>query len=106
MLFLLLKKERLRISNVIVILYCPPKEDFLYRNFQLRPRKSVRCEEVCAKNCPLHGGFLIRILYETSPFLKRFLLALWAGTGIKSCYRVGNLCYSCLSVKEANKFLR
>ena len=27
-------------------------EVFLYRNFQLRPRKSVRCQEVSAKNCP------------------------------------------------------
>ena len=56
---------------VIVILYCPPKEDFLYGNFRLGPRKSVRCMEVSPKNCPLHRGFLIKILYETNPFLKK-----------------------------------
>ena len=33
--------------------------------------KSVRCKEVSAKNCPLHGGFLVRILYETNPFMKK-----------------------------------
>ena len=54
---------------VIVILYCPLKEVFLYKKFQLGP-ESVRCKEVSNKNCPLHRGFLIRILYETNPFLK------------------------------------
>ena len=56
---------------VIVILYCTVKEAFLYRNFQLGPRKSVRCYEVSGKNCPLHRGFFIKILYETNPFLKK-----------------------------------
>ena len=56
---------------VIVILYCPPKEVFLCRNFLLGPRKSVRCKEVSGKSCPLHRGFLIRILYETNPFLEK-----------------------------------
>ena len=56
---------------VIIILYCPPKDVFLYSNFQLGPRKSVRCKEVSDKNCPLHKGFLVRILYETNSFLKR-----------------------------------
>ena len=51
MLLLLLEKERLRFLMylyciVIVILCCPLKEVFLYRNFQLGPRKSVRCQEV------------------------------------------------------------
>ena len=56
---------------VIVTLYCPPKEVCLYRNLQLGSRKSVRCKEVSDKNCPPHRGFLIRILYETNPFLKK-----------------------------------
>ena len=59
------------------LLYChyhfvlSAKRGFFYRNFQLGPRKSVRCKEVSAKNCPLHRGFFIRILYETNPFLKK-----------------------------------
>ena len=47
------------------------KEVFQRGNFQLRPRKSVRCKEVSTKNCPLRKGFLIRTLYETNPFLKK-----------------------------------
>ena len=50
------------------------KEVFQRGNFQLRPRKSVRCKEVSTKNCPLCKGFLIRTLYETNPFLKKCLL--------------------------------
>ena len=68
------KKGKIKIylcCIVIVILYCPLKEVFLYRNFQLGPSKSVRCKEVSAKKCPLHRSFLKRILYETNPFLKK-----------------------------------
>ena len=39
--------------------------------------KSVRCKEVSAKNCPPHRGFLIRILYETNPFLKKVSSERW-----------------------------
>ena len=49
MLFLLLEKEDKDFyCVVIVILYCPLKEVFLYRNFQLKPGKvSV------VRRCPL-----------------------------------------------------
>ena len=33
--------------------------------------KSIHCEEVSAKKCPLHRGFFIRFLYEINPFLKK-----------------------------------
>ena len=67
MLFLLLKNEIIKISKIsrlycLIILYC---------NFQLGLGKSVRGKEVSAKNCPLHKGFLIRILDETNPFLNK-----------------------------------
>ena len=39
---------------VFVILYCPIKDVFLHRNFQLGPRKNVCCS---TKTCPLHRGF-------------------------------------------------
>ena len=76
MLFLLLKKGRKTFLMhlyciIIVILYCSLKEAFLCKNIQLGPRKSVRCKEVSATNCPLDRGFLIRILYETNPFLTK-----------------------------------
>ena len=48
---------------VVAILHCQLKEAFLYRNFQLGAGK-------VSANCPLDRGFLIRILYETNPFLK------------------------------------
>ena len=54
-----------------VVLSAKKGFEILCRNFQLRPRKSVCFKEVSAKNCPLHRGFLIRILYETYPFLKK-----------------------------------
>ena len=65
------------IISSVSLLYCQchfvlsAKKVFLYRNFQLGPRKSVRCQEVSAKNCPLYRGFLISILYEANRFLKR-----------------------------------
>ena len=56
---------------VIVIFYCPPKEVFSDRSFQLGPRESVRCKEVSAQNGTLHRGLLIKILHETNSFLKK-----------------------------------
>ena len=75
MLFLLLKKKRLRFVIYlcfigIVIFYCPPKEVFLYRNSNWDPDKVSVVRRCPRENCPLHRGFLIRILYETNPFLK------------------------------------
>ena len=75
MLFVLLKrKERFLmayINIVIVILNCPLKEVFLCRNFHLRPRKVSVVRRCPLRTCPLHRGFLIRILYETNLFLKK-----------------------------------
>ena len=64
------EKENMKMSNVYLPhCHCDfvlsAKRGFLYGNFQLGPDKvSV------VKRCPLHRDFLIRILYETNPFLK------------------------------------
>ena len=50
---------------VIFISYSPLKEVLLYRNFQLGLGK------VFVVRCPLYGGFLTKILYESNPFLKK-----------------------------------
>ena len=75
MLFLLLKRKDKDLMYlyciIIIILYCPLKEVSLHGNSQLGPRKSARCKELSTKNCLLRRGFLIRILYETNPFLKK-----------------------------------